>query len=134
MSDEVTLDRLIAVDRRMTDARTQKQAELDAIEEQQKEVRATILAIMNERNEDSVRTASGTVTRSVKTRYWATDWAAIHQYVLEHGAVDLLERRIAQRNMGEWIKDHPDDFPPSLNVDREYTITIRKPRKGETDD
>jgi hypothetical protein len=134
MTDEITLDRLVTVERKITAALEEKQKELDDLEAQREEVRATILAIMNERNEESVRTANGTVTRSVSTRYWATDWSAFHQYVLDHGALDLIERRVAQRNMKEWIEAHPNDFPPSLNIDRKYTITIRKPRKGASNE
>jgi len=128
MSD-VTIDKLVAVDRKMTAKMEEIQAQLDEVEAQRKEVRKTILEIMNERNEESIRTASGTVTRSIKERYWTTDWPALHTYILEHGAVELLEKRVQQTNMRQWIEDHPNDYPPALNIDREYAITIRKPRK-----
>lgn len=134
MTESITLDKLVAIDRKMTAVMEEKQAELDAIEAQRKEVRATILGIMNERNESSVRTANGTVTRSVRERYWTNDWPSFNKYVIEHGAVDLYEKRIHQGNMKEWVAEHPDDFPPALNIDREYTITIRKPKKGASDD
>jgi len=31
--------------------------------------------------------------------------------------------------MKEWIETHRDDFPPALNIDRSYTVSIRKNRK-----
>lgn len=134
MTDEITIDKLVAIDRKMSAVLEEKQAELDAIEAQRKEVRATILSIMNERNEDSVRTAHGTVTRSVRERFWTNDWNTFGKYVIEHGAVELLEKRIHQSNMRTWIDENPNDFPPNVNVDREYTVTIRKPKKGASDD
>jgi hypothetical protein len=48
---------------------------------------------------------------------------------MDHGAPELLEKRVAQTTMKEWILTHPDDFPPGLNLSREYTIKITKPRK-----
>lgn len=127
---DVTIDQLIIVDRKMADALADLQSKLDDIEEQRKAVRRTIIDMMTEQNVNSVSTSHGTVSRSIRDRYWTNDWAIMHQYILEHGAVDLLEKRVHQTNMKEWIDAHPDDYPPGLNVDREYSITIRKPRKG----
>lgn len=129
MSD-VTIDQLIVVDRKMNDALAELQTKMDEIEEQRKAVRQTILDIMQEQGVSSVSTSHGTVSRSIKDRFWTNDWAVLHQYILEHGAIDLLEKRVHQTNIKEWIETHPDDYPPGLNVDREYSITIRKPRKG----
>lgn len=128
--DDVTIDQLVAVDRKMNERLTELQTQMDAIEEQRSAVRDTILKIMNEQNATSISTAHGTVSRTVKNRYWTNDWTVLHQYILEHGAVDLLEKRVHQTNMKEWIDAHPNDYPPGLNVDREFSITIRKPRRG----
>jgi len=126
---DVTIDQLIAIDRKMNDALAELQTKMDGIEEQRKSVRQTILDMMQEQGVNSVSSSHGTVSRTIKDRYWTNDWAVLHQYILEHGAVDLLEKRVHQTNMKEWIDGHPDDYPPGLNIDREYSITIRKPRK-----
>lgn len=123
----VTIDKLVAIHRKMEVAMAEHQAKIDEIEEQRQEVRNTILEMMKEQKLESVRTDSGTVTKGVKDRYWSNDWAALHQYIIEHGAVGLLQQRIHETNMRDWIAAHPNDFPPSLNIDREYGITIRKP-------
>jgi hypothetical protein len=111
----------------METAMAEYQAKIDEIEEQRQEVRNTILEIMKEQKLESVRTDHGTVTKGVKDRYWSNDWSALHQYIIEHGAVGLLQQRIHETNMRDWIAAHPNDFPPSLNIDREFGITIRKP-------
>jgi len=123
----VTIDKLVAIHRKMESAMAEYQAKIDEIEEQRQEVRNTILDIMKEQKLESVRTDHGTVTKGVKDRYWSNDWSALHQYIVEHGAVGLLQQRIHETNMRDWIAAHPNDFPPSLNIDREYGITIRKP-------
>ena len=126
----ITIEQLVAVDRKMNDALTELQEKMDAIEVQRKEVRSAILDMMKEQGVDSLRTKIGTVTRTIKERYWTNDWSSLHQYINEHGAVDLLEKRIHQTNMKAWIEDHQADYPPGLNMDREYSVTIRKPRKS----
>lgn len=123
----VTIEELIAIHRKMEAAMAEHQAKIDAIEVQRQEVRATILEMMKEQKLESVRTEVGTVFKTVKDRYWSNDWSALSKYIAEHGAVGLLQQRIHESNMREWIAAHPNDFPPSLNVDREFTISIRKP-------
>jgi hypothetical protein len=123
----VTIDKLVAIHRKMETAMAEYQAKIDEIEEQRQEVRNTILEIMKEQKLESVRTDHGTVTKGVKDRYWSNDWSALHQYIIEHGAVGLLQQRIHETNMRDWIAAHPNDFPPSLNINREFGITIRKP-------
>ena len=132
--NDITLDHLVSVDRKMTAKMSELQKELDAVEADRETVRLTIADMMKEQGVESVRTKHGTVTRVLKERYWASDWAVLHQYILEHGAIDLLEKRVAQTNMREWIENHRDDFPPALNVDRTYSISIRKPPKGAGDE
>jgi len=75
----------------------------------------------------SVRTAQGTVVLSVKTRYNTQDWDSFKKFVVEHDAVDLLEKRIAQTNMSQFLEENPGLVPPGLNSSSEYDISVRKP-------
>jgi hypothetical protein len=127
----VTIDELVNIHRKMDVALAELQSKMDEIDEQRVAVRTTILEMMKEQKLESVRTDNGTVTKSIKERYWTGDWSALHAYIIETGAVDLLEKRIQQTNMREWIAAHPNDHPPSLNIDREYAISIRKPTKAK---
>ena len=69
---------------------------------------------------------TGTVIRSVSTRYWTSDWEAMHNFVKENNAIELLERRIAQRAMSEFLKSNPDKMPKGMNVESKYTVTVRR--------
>jgi hypothetical protein len=75
----------------------------------------------------SVKTEYGTVMLGVKTRYSTQDWDAFKDFCISNNTIDLLERRIAQRNMAKWLEDNPEDVPPGLNSDSEYEVTVRKP-------
>ena len=55
------------------------------------------------------------------------DWDNFKEFVLEHGAVDLFERRIHQGNFKQFIAEHDGEgLPPGVNVMREFGITVRK--------
>jgi hypothetical protein len=48
--------------------------------------------------------------------------------VLEHQALELLERRIHQGNFKEFIAEREKEgLPPGVNVMREFGVTVRKP-------
>jgi hypothetical protein len=46
--------------------------------------------------------------------------------VHEYKAFELLERRIHQGNIKSFLEENPDEHPAGLNIDRSYTITVRK--------
>jgi hypothetical protein len=77
----------------------------------------------------TVRTDEGTVVLSTKTRYNTQDWDSFKQFVVQHEAVDLLERRIAQGNMAQFLDENPGLVPPGLNSMTEYAISVRKPTR-----
>lgn len=68
----------------------------------------------------------GVVIRGVSTRYWTSDWEAMHNFVKENEALELLERRIAQRAMADFLKANPDKMPKGVNVESKYTVTVRR--------
>jgi hypothetical protein len=44
----------------------------------------------------------------------------------ENEAMELLERRIHQTNMKQFLEENPDMHPAGLQVEKEYAITIRR--------
>ena len=75
---------------------------------------------------ESVKTASGTFWRSQRNRFWTSDWDAMNRFIVENEAVDLLEKRLHQGNMKQFLEENPELLPPGLNADSEYTITVRR--------
>jgi hypothetical protein len=75
----------------------------------------------------SVKTEFGTVIMSMKTRYNTHDWDAFKAFMVEHDALDLMEKRISQLNMRRFLEENPALVPPGLNSDSEYVISVRKP-------
>lgn len=77
---------------------------------------------------NSIKTNAGTIIRSVKSRYWTNDWDSMYRFIKEHDAFALLEKRLHQTHMKEFLSENPDTQPVGLNVENEYTVVVRRPK------
>ncbi len=89
-------------------------------------VKAALLDYCKEQGLESVKTSEGLFYRSVKTRYWTSDWEAMHKFVMEHDVPEFLEKRLNQTNVRTFLEENPETVPKGLNVDSEYIISVRK--------
>jgi len=123
---EATANKLVKIYLKIRDKRAELSKEDSALEEQQNIIEAELLNICKETGADGLRTEFGTVTRSVKKRFWTSDWSSFYDFVKEHNAIELLEKRVAQANMATFLEENPDAVPPGLQVDSRYTAVIRR--------
>jgi hypothetical protein len=108
--------------------RNEWEAKDAVIKEEMTTLEQALLAICNETNATSIKTDKGTVIRKLNERFFCSDWDNFREYVLEHQALELLERRIHQGNFKEFITERQDEgLPPGVNVMREFGVTVRKP-------
>ena len=122
----VPAEKLVRVYLKMKAAKENLDAEVKKIDTQMGQVKAALLAYCKDQNVESVRTSEGLFYRSVKKRYTTNNWEAMGKFVLEHQVPELYEKRLHQGNIQQFLEEHPDLLPPGLNVDSEYTITVRK--------
>jgi hypothetical protein len=131
MADEPTLDDLVLTYRKIRDVKQEKETahkeELAELNDQLDAISARFLELFNTQNVESLRTAHGTVTRRSITRYWTSDWGAMYDFIRENDTPHLLEQRIHNGNMKEFLEDNPDSLPMGLNADTRYAVTVRKP-------
>lgn len=124
------IDKIVAVYIKIRNAKEDLAREYDAkiatLDEQMRTLKEELLKISKETGVTSFKTENGTAYRTIKNRYWTNDWESFYGFMREHGAMELLEKRIHQTNMREFLEDRPDVHPPGLNVDQEYEITIRR--------
>jgi hypothetical protein len=100
-----------------------------AIEVQMKLVEEKLLELCKEINANSISTNHGTIIRSTKSRYWTSDWDSMYQFIKEHDAFGLLEKRVQQTNMKNFLSENPDLLPMGLNVEHEYTVLVRRSKE-----
>lgn len=115
----------IALRDKRSEIKEKYEAEDKALEENMDKIEAALLEHCKENNMESLKTTHGTAYKRIRERYWATDWDAFNQYVREHDAIELYEKRIHQGNMKQFLEDHPGATPP-INVDRKFTISVRR--------
>jgi hypothetical protein len=111
----------------LSDAKREFEEKEKALKAEMATIEHYFLNMFNEQGDlTSMSTPSGTVIRSVSTRIWTTDWAEMHKMILDTNNLDLLERRLAQKNMESFLADNPGVRPAGLNVDHSYKITVRR--------
>jgi hypothetical protein len=130
-SASVPMDKLARVYRKMQtriqELTAEYETQVESLKAQQDAVKQAMKDQMLALGIDSVKTAEGTVILSTKTRYSTNDWDEFKRFVVEHDALDLFEKRIAQTNMATFLKENPGLVPPGLNSNAEYAISVRKP-------
>lgn len=129
MSDDISLDRLTSVYIKIREARSELKKRFDAddaaLKAQLEDISRELLAYCDKTGLESARTAHGTFYRTTKTRYWATDWAAVYKFMLENEIPELFEKRLSQGTMKQ-LMEEDNITVPGVNVDTEYVITVRK--------
>lgn len=124
--DDNQLEKLMQAEVNMREA-------IEDLENQVKDIKAKRAQIQNALNEacqklnvTSLKTSVGTLTRTLKTRYWTTDWPEMYKFLKENDALELMEKRISQSNMKDFVANNPDLSPPGLQATSEYSVSIRK--------
>jgi len=92
-------------------------------------IETALLDLCKANGQDGGKTSHGTFTRTVKTRYWTNDWGSMYSFIREHDALELMEQRLHQTNMKQFLTEHPGLLPDGLNVDSRYAITVRRATK-----
>jgi hypothetical protein len=124
------LGKLTATYLKIRDKRAENKREFENVdkdlEEQQQMLANEMLDVCKEVNADSIKTPHGTIIRSVKSKYWTGDWDSMYRFIEETGAFGLLEKRLHQTNLKDFLAENPDLFPMGLNVENEYTVVVRR--------
>lgn len=126
----VSVDKLTKAFIRIRDKRALIKREFETqdtdLREKQDKIKAALLSYCKAENVDSVRTAEGIFYRTLKKRYWTSDWASMSKFILDRGLPEFFEKRLNQGVVADYLEEHPEDVPPGLNVDAEYQVTVRK--------
>lgn len=129
----IDLDKLTTVYLKIRDSRADLKRKFeeadDELKEQSDVLEAQMLDICKGMNADSIRTPHGTIIRSVKSRYWTNDWDSMYSFIEEHSAFGLLEKRLHQTNMKDFLYENPKVLPQGLNVENSYSVVVRRSKE-----
>jgi uncharacterized protein YutE (UPF0331/DUF86 family) len=130
MMEDFTTDKLAEVYIKIRDKRAELKEQFEVQDEglkaQQELLAEKMLDICRDNNADSIKTPAGTIIRKVDTRYWTTDWDSMYQFIQEHDAYPLLEKRIHQTNLKQFLDENPNLLPAGLQADSKYTVVVRR--------
>lgn len=125
-------DKLVKVYIKIRDAKAAKEkqheTEMAHLDEQMGTIEQELLELCKSTGQDGGKTQHGSFRRSIKTRYWTSDWDKMYDFIKEHNAPELLERRVAQTAFKEFLSSNPDKMPEGMNVDSRYAITVTRAR------
>ena len=129
----VPLDKLVKTYLKIRERRLELKAQFDEqdapLTTQLEAVKGALLEHCKQHDVDSVKTSEGLFYRTVKQSYWTSDWEHLHSFIVEHAEPSLLDRRINQKNMKQFLEEHPELLPKGLNSNSEYIISIRRNKK-----
>jgi hypothetical protein len=105
-----------------------------AIKHEQLMVTDKMLELCSDQDVNSLATTNGTISRRLSSSYWTGDWDSFYSFIKDNDAYHLLEKRIHNTNMKEFLADNPDAVPMGLQAKRQYVISVRKPKPKVGDD
>ena len=132
MSD-LDANKLAEIYIKIRDKRAELTEQFDAqdkqLKEQQDLLADKMLELCKDIDADSIKTPAGTIIRKVDTRYWTTDWDSMYQFIEEHDAMPLLEKRLHQANLKQFLEENPNLLPAGLQADSKYTVVVRRSKQ-----
>mgnify|MGYP003115549884 FL=1 len=127
---DITAEKLTKAYIKIRDERAKLSAEYkekdSVLSRQLERVKQGLLDYCNDHSVESVRTSEGLFYRSVKQKFWTNDWEKMHAFIMEHNVPELLEKRLNQTNLKQFLEENPESQPDFLNVDSEYSMSVRK--------
>lgn len=131
--DVIPVEKLIKTFMKIRERREKLSADFKAVDEDLKEkqekIKQALLDYCKETGQDGGKVAGvGSFSRSIKKKFWTSDWDAMYRFVIEHEVPEFFNKQLNQSNVQAFLDDNPDIFPPGLNIDSEFVITISKPR------
>ena len=135
MSEEIKLDEIVQAFLSIRGQREAiarefelKDAELKA---EQVQLEQVLLEQCNSLNAETIRTGAGTVVKTLKENFICSDWDGLKSFILENGLIELMQQRLHNGNLKEYLATHEGEgMPPGVSSFREYSIVVKKPSKN----
>lgn len=125
-----SIAQLAQAHQRIKDERSRRKAEFERLDEelkaQQTALRQALLVELNKTGGTSVNTPFGTVYRRTVTKSAAADWGAIWTWMKAHDAPDLVQKRLNNQFILDYMEANNDAIPPGINLHNEFDVSIRK--------
>lgn len=96
---------------RIRELKKDKQEELNQLNHKYSRVEGLVIEALKKQKMESARGENGTATITQSVVPTAADWDKIDNFIKRHGALHLLQRRIAVRAWREMLEERPRGIP-----------------------
>jgi len=134
-TQEVGLDDIVSVYLRIRNERNRIKQEYEVKDSDLKrelaQIEEVLLAQCNKINADSIKTGQGTIIKTLRENFVCSDWDSLKPFILENGLIELMQQRLHNGNLKEYMITHGNEgLPPGVSSIREYNIVVKKPSKS----
>ena len=119
-------EKLAEVYVKIRDARRELAKRDEELKSQLDTIAEELLVICKDQGASTIRTPHGTISRRVDKHFWTNDWDSFFRFVKENEAFALMQRRINNSNMEQFLEENPNLHPPGLQADMKQSIVITK--------
>jgi hypothetical protein len=126
MSEELNAEKLVKIYVKIRDKRRELAKEDKELEAQLDIISSELVQLCKDQGSSLIRTKYGTISKRIKKSYHTSDWHELFQFVKEHDAFSLLQQRLHNVNMEQFLEENPDLHPPGLYADTTMSVVITK--------
>ncbi len=125
-NQERNADQLARVYVKIRDKKRELEKEVEDLDAKLKLISTEMLDLCKEQGATTIRTEHGTISRRTTKQYFTTDWDSLFNFIKERDAFSLVQQRIHNTNMAQFLEENPDDYPPGLQAEVKHTIVLTK--------
>jgi hypothetical protein len=129
--DDNKIEKMMQASVNMRDKIDELENQITEIKTQKDKVDLALNEACRTLNVTSLKTKVGTLSRTLRTRYWTSDWPEMYKFIKENDMPEFFEKRLVQSTVKEFLEHNPDKAPPGLQATSEYTVRITKSRNKE---
>ena len=126
--DDNKIEKLMQASVNMRDKIEELENQITDIKVQKDKVDLALNEACRTLNVTSLKTKVGTLSRTLRTRYWTSDWPEMYKFIKENDVPEFFEKRLVQSAIKDYLEQNPDKAPPGLQATSEYTVRITKSR------
>ena len=123
---EMNAEKLAEVYVKIREARRELAKQDEKLKEQLDVLTEQLLAICKDQGATTIRTQHGTISRRINKHYWTSDWDSFFKFIKENDTFSLIQHRINNSNMAQFLEENPNLHPPGLQADLNQTVVIVK--------
>ena len=103
MSEELNAEKLVKIYVKIRDKRRELAKEDKELEAQLDIISSELVQLCKDQGSSLIRTKYGTISKRIKKSYHTSDWHELFQFVKEHDAFSLLQQRLHNVNMEQFL-------------------------------